>query len=190
MAATSSIKIVKSFAYEGGTKLWSNRYHFNTGEPPDSTHWSALATAIVTAEKAIYPSYVQIVEAVAYTAGSDLPLFSYSFSTNGTFAPGGTAVKSPGDCCKINVWTTAARTSKNHPVYLFSYWHGVMQDSSGSPDEIHATQRSAYHTYAQSWITGFSDGSTTFHRAGPNGASAVDFKAPVPDYIRHRDFPR
>lgn len=181
---------MKSFAYEGTTKLWSNRYHFTPGEPPDNTHWQTLANNIVAAEKLIYGGGITIVEAVAYSPGSDLPLFSYAYSTVGTWAAGGTAVRAPGDCCKVNAWLTTARSVKNHPIYLFSYWHGVHFDSSGSSDEVHPSQRSLYHNYAQAWVTGFSDGTSTFHRAGPNGASAIDYKAPVPDYIRHRDFPR
>lgn len=174
----------------GGTRTFSNRYHFNGGVPPDLTHWTALANAIIAAEKAIYSSRVSIVEATCYLAGSDLPLFTISYSTAGTFVPGSGGRISPGDCAKVGVWLTTARSTKNHPVFLFSYWHDVYSDTAATVDEIDPTQRSAYHTYMSSWVSGFSDGATTYVRAGPNGATGYDFKTPAPDYITHRDFPR
>jgi hypothetical protein len=42
-------------------------------------------------------------------------------------------------------------------------------------------------TYADHWVSGFSDGAHTLVRAGPNGATG--FSPIVDDYIRHRDFP-
>lgn len=176
--------------FMGTTRRWSNRYHFNGGVPPDLTHWTTFANAIVTAEKAILTARTTIVDATAYLAGSDLPLFTISYSTAGTKTVTGNEQHAPGDSAKVGVWLTTARSTKNHPVFLFSYWHDVLFDSSVSPDEVAPGQRSAYHTYQQSWVTGFSDGATTYVRAGPNGATGYDFKAPVPDYITHRDFPR
>jgi hypothetical protein len=183
------VKVVKNFAYRAGTREWSNRYHFTGGSPSDHTHWSTLFAAIVAAEKLIYGPEVTITECVAYEAGSDLPLFTDSFSQAGTFSPNADDVRMPGDCCYVGVYTTAARSAKNHPVYLFSYWHGVYGKETLAPDVVAPDQATQIRGYQTSWVAGFSDGAVTHVRAGPNGASATDFIVPAVPYIKHRDFP-
>lgn len=186
MAPTPSILIRKQLPRRGGTVLWSNRYHFNGGTPSDLAHWNALADAIVAAEKAIHPPAVQIVEAVYYGAGSDLPVGSKAYTTAGTASFGGNSV--PSDVAAVVRHATTARTSKNHPVYLFSYVHGIPCKISDA-DQVESTAKTALETYYGQWVgAGFSDGVNTYHRAGPNGATAVD--TVVKTYLSHRDFPR
>lgn len=184
MAATPSVKIVKSFSYRGETKLWSNRYHMNGGSVPDQSHFNTLADAIVTAEKAIYKSDVTIVSAVYYAAGSDLPVYSKSYSTAGTLVTTG-MYAGPGDAAALLRYSTAARTAKNHPVYLYNYYHRPMATTGTYGDSLDTTYVAAINTYAGSWMTGFSDGATTYVRAGPNGATATGHS--VNAYFRHRD---
>lgn len=187
MAATPSIKITKSFSYRGVAHRWSNRYHFNGGTPADSAHWTTLASAIITAEKVIYPSNVTIVAWTGYAAGSEVPVASGTSSTTGTLADGGNP-HAPGDAAILLRYSTTARTAKNHPIYLFNYFHGVIL-AAGGGDLALALQNTSIGTYAGSWITpGFSDGTNSYTRAGPNGASAVG--QIVEQYITHRDFPR
>lgn len=186
MSATPSVKILKSFAYRGGTRVWSNRYHFNGGTPSDLAHWYALFDAITTAEKAIFTSAVTIVEAVGYAAGSDLPVASksYSLACTGVFASHGAC---PGNDAALVRYSTTARSAKNHPIYLFNYFHNVGHTVAAAGDVLNAAQKTAMETYTALWLSGFTDGAITAVRAGPNGATATS--RTVSTYISHRDFP-
>jgi hypothetical protein len=181
------LKVTKSWTYRGTTRRYSNRYHFNGGTPADTAHWTTFSDAVVTAEKAVLSSSVQIVETTGYAAGSEVPVFTKTYSTNGTLSDGG-ASKAPGDAALLVRYATAARSSKNHPVYLFNYYHGICI-SAGGGDAILAVQGTAFSTYAGVWIgAGFSDGTTSYNRAGPNGATATGVL--VEPYLTHRDLPR
>jgi hypothetical protein len=185
MAATPSIKVIKQFTYRGQTKQFSNRYHFSGGTPANSTAWGNLLDDIIASEKTVFGSNVTIVGGIAYAAGSDLPLYNFTRSVAGTLSTG-SKTQGSGDSCILQRWSTAARTSKNHPVYLFSYWHGVWVANADPGDNLDTLQYNHAQGHANQWITGFTDGSTTYHRAGPNGAVATGyFTSP---YIHHRDF--
>jgi hypothetical protein len=188
MASTPSIRIVKSSAYKGGLRLFSNRYHFNGGTPADATHWHTLMDAVTAAEKAIYGSHITITEALGYAAGSDVPVATKTYSLAGTMTVGGTGVGAPLTDAVLGRWSTAARSTKNHPIYLFNYFHGAVVDNTVLGfDKVWATQVTAVSTYITAWITGFSDGSITAVRASPNGAAATG--SLVEEYVTHRDFP-
>jgi hypothetical protein len=185
MAATASIKVVKSFTYRGSAHLWSNRYHFDGGAPASSGAWLTLANAVTAAEKAIFGSPCTITQVVGYDAASDSPIYSNTYSLAGTLSLTGTE-QATGDSCALARFTTTQRTTKNHPVYLFNYWHSVVKATSGAGDDLLPAQKTAMLAYANAWIAGFSDGTVTHHRAGPNGAVAQ--AATIDSHLRHRDF--
>lgn len=186
MAATPSIKVDKTFAYRGVTRTWSNRYHFNGGTPADSAHWTTFSDAVVNAEKLTLASTSTIVKTTGYAAGSDVPVFTKTYSQVGTRSVG-TGTQAPGDCASLIRFSTTARTPKNHPVYLFNWYHDTWF-VAGSPDVLESSYKTILGTYATAWISGFSDGTNTYVRAGPNGATATG--QIVDNSIVHRDFPR
>jgi hypothetical protein len=189
----SSVVIRKQFAYRGSDRFFTNRYHFEGDVPPDAAHWDAFMDAIVLKEKAIYSSDVTIVEAIGYDAASATStnphgdaVYTKTYTTAGTFTPGGTDESLPGDCAALLRYSTPARSSKNHPVYLFNYFHDVYRGSA-SRDLVSTAQVTAYELYGTEWIAGFSDGTETHERCGPRGAVATSRLCDP--HVRHRDFP-
>ena len=184
--ARPSLKLVKTSNYKGNAAhAWSNRYHFNGGTPADATHWETFRANVVNAEKLIFTSGVHIIAAYGYAAGSDVPVFSWSGSVAGT---GSFASSQPvmDEVCALLRFGTTARTSKNHPVYLFNYFHAANANSADA-SKLAAAQKTAIEAYADAWIAGFSDGTNTLVRAGPNGATGTSRL--VDQYLRIHSFP-
>jgi hypothetical protein len=183
-----SIRVIKQSHYKGGLRNWSNRYHFTGGTPADNTHWTTLSDAIVTAEKAVLYSSTTIIETIGYAAGSDVPVFSKVYSTAGTQTAAAATFVPPLECCALVRWSTAASSTKNHPIYAFSYFHGKgFFDSNTWKETLEANAVTALGTYAASWQTGFSDGSITAKRATQGGHTVTGHI--VEEYLTHRDFP-
>jgi hypothetical protein len=188
-----SLVVIKEFTYRGGTRTFSNRYHFEGDLPSDDAAWIELADAVVTAEKPIYADDVTIVQALGYDAGSASSsnphgdsVFSKAYTTAGTGDFSTDGRRATGDSCVLLRYSTPARSSRNHPVYLFNYFHGAWQLTSVA-DSVSAVQISHVETYAEDWIDGFVCEGSPRERCGPRGAVATGRR--VDPFVRHRDFP-
>lgn len=173
-------------------RTYSNRYCFSGGTPSTGALWTVLSDAIVTAEKAVHTTEAsggsKILHTYGYAAGSRIPVFNHAYTTDGTLALTGYAPV-PGDVAGLIRWSTANVSSKNHPIYLFSYYHGVGNGGVFSlKDTLLASQAAAMATYGAAWVTGFSDGVTTYHRA--SGQGHVGTGVLVEPMLTHRDLPR
>jgi hypothetical protein len=188
-----SLVIVKQFTYRGATRTFSNRYHFEGALPSNPTQWVALADNVTDAEADCYPDSTEIIQAIGFDAGSATStnphgdaVWTKTYAVPGTFVPATGEREAPGDCVALVRYDTNARSTKNHPVYLFNYFHGAVIDNS-VVDLLSPTQRNKWGLYAGAWVTGFSDGSTNRERCGPRGAVSTGHL--VDQYVRHRDFP-
>jgi hypothetical protein len=147
---------------------------------------------VVTAEQAIYQATAaggcSIVATVGYAGGSEIPVYNKTYNLDGS---GGFTSWSPlpGDVAAVARYSTSDRSSKNHPIYCFNYYHSVAAVAgAGNQDELHAQQKSHITTYAADWIAGFSDGTVTHNRTRPDGNLCTgDFVLPL---VSHRDLPR
>lgn len=188
-----SLVIKKRFGYRGGTREFSNRYHFEGALPTDNAAWIAMADLVVAAEKLIYAGDVTIVEAIGYDSGSATStnphgdaVFTKTYTTAGTGTFDSSGPAAPGDCAAFVRYSTPARSTKNHPVYLSNYYHGVYSEAGGG-DNLLTAQLGAMETYQNHWINGFLADGSLRERCGPRGAVATG--GMVSPVIRHRDFP-
>lgn len=127
-------------------------------------------------------------QTVGYAGGSEIPVFSQTYTTDGSHAAFGTAVN-PGDVAALIRYSTADRSAKNHPIYCFNYYHAVCTSGGATTgDTFFATQKTLFQTYAGLWVSGFSDGAVNHIRSRPNGNACTG--SLVESLVTHRDLPR
>jgi hypothetical protein len=106
----------------------------------------------------------------------------------GTLTPDTGNAEQAGEVAALVRYATDARTTKNHPIYCFNYYHGTYAHTGeGDGDLLSAAQKTALEAYAAAWVAGYSDGTHTLVRCSPNGAVCRD--PIVEEYLTHRDFP-
>jgi hypothetical protein len=188
----ASVRIIKEFNYLGSVREFSNRYHIGTNMPQTGPQWDNLLTAIMSAEALMFTSFAnngaRVVKGVGIGPNSNLPVHELAFEHDGSLpATGLEAV--PGDCAALLRCTTPDRSVRNHPIYLFSYWHSVHRDAGAGADRIATSQLAALQAYSDKWLAGFSDGTTTYHRSRPNNGTLITGGV-VETFFTHRDLPR
>lgn len=162
------------------------RFHFSGGTPANDSAWAALSLALRNDLKAGISSGLSIVGALGYAAGSEVAVWSETTSVAGTLASGTPAT---GDSAVMVRWKTDQKSTKNHTIYLFNWFHGASWSGSGSSDTLLSAQKTVYDNFATKFASGgagYSDGSTAYHRCGPHGA--VGNVGTCDQYVRHRDF--
>jgi hypothetical protein len=179
-----SIKVTYTVPRRGGLATTSNRYFF-TGANLTSGQFTALVAALQAEYVLILPTDCTIIGYTQYDAGSEVPVASTSVSVAGTMSLTG-RTRMSSDSCAMARFSTSQRTSKNHPIYLFKYWHGTLVANGAAVDVIDPTQLTRYQSFASDIVAGFSDGSSTRHVTGPYGAVALG--GLVTQWVHHRDF--
>lgn len=167
----AGIKLTFSFSYQGNTKVWSQLWHFTGGSWQDQTHFNALSDALWNQVKTVTCSRVTLVSSTGYNPGSFLPVYTKSYSAAGTY----TDTSNPqahGEACMLWRFTTDQRSTKNHPIYLYKWFHGTQSDGSTSPDTLRAGIHSSAAPPIAAILAGLSDGTLTRIYAGPRGAVA------------------
>lgn len=182
----ASIKFVFTSPYEGGTKTWSTRFFVTGGDWQDQTHFNTFADAVQTDIRSATSTETTIVEAVGYNGGSFLPVYTRAYAHAGSVALVGPAF-APLECVYLLKFTTDARSTKNHPIYLYNYIHNAMIDSATTPETPRADMLAVWNTRCNELVAGYSDGTLTRKRCGPRGAVAQSGACET--YLTHRDFP-
>lgn len=189
MAPTPRIQARFSIPRRGGTQLWSTSYHLDN-DVPDLTTFEDLidwleGSGTYNQTSCFYPD-VELVGWDYYPPGIDVATFTRPSSLPGTLTPGAAELQSS-DSVSLARWSTTAKTSKNHPIYLFNYLHGVRWKNTMAADTVDSDQAIAQQGFLQQLVDGITVNGHTFKRAGPQGAVAQSVV--IDPYIRHRDFP-
>lgn len=182
----AGLKAVFSFSWRGGTKQWSQLYHWTQGSWQDNGHFNTLSDAWWNLIKGGIPARNTLVETIAYNPGSFLPVYTKAYGSAGTYTDTSNP-QATGEACMLWRMTTDQRTSKNHPIYLFKWFHGVQDDGASSPDLLRSGLLTTNQGNATSLMSGLSDGTLTRKYCGPFGAVAQ--AASVNAQLHIREFP-
>lgn len=166
------IKLTFSFSWRGAAKQWSQLYHFNGPTSwASQTQFNTASDALWNLVKQSLPARVTLVESTGYNAGSFLPVYTKVYGAAGTYTDTSNP-QAAGEMCMLWRFTTTQRSTKNHPIYLYKWWHGMQTDGMTSPDTLRSGLQSTAQSVVNAIVAGISDGTNTRIYCGPRGAVA------------------
>lgn len=180
------IRIRFTSPYKGGSKEWSNTWYLTGPAWASQTAFNTLADEYVANAKTWVSSNSEIIEAIGTNGGSFLPVFIKTYAQPGILT-GFTNGHMPLEAAVLVKGTTDARSTKNHPIYIFKYIHGAIHNDPNAAETPTTGQKSAIQGSANEFVAGVTDGTNLRKWAGPRGA--VVQSALVETYVTHRDFP-
>lgn len=176
MPDTPSLVIAKSFSYRGAPETWTNKYHFSGTTPANQAGWLTLLRAVWDVERSFLGNDVTLVGGTGYAAGNEAAVAMFDVNNIGgtTATNKGLANVSsqaiPGDVAVWMRWATDKRNSKNKPIYLRKYFHGVPLNQSDG-DAVESAIRAVMITANAKLFDGTLPGG--FKVCGPQGAVAL-----------------
>ncbi len=183
-----SIKVLYDTPYRGGTQRWSTRLHFSGNLNPSNAEFEALYQNLDNYLPYLVSSRSSLKGFVAYHPGSEVPVHTFDETVTGLLTTAATDRVCPGDCAALIRYSTAARTTKNHPIYLFNYFHDVWHKENQADNVCDEWKSVAALFAAHLTNGGWTDGSNELYRSGPYGATANGYY--IEPLVTHRDFPR
>lgn len=182
----AGLKTEYTFSWRGNTKTFSQLWHFTQGSWQDQTHFNAASDALWNLIKQNTCARVTLASTVGYNPGSFLPVFSKSYGAAGTYTDTSNP-QAQGEACMLWRFTTTQRTTKNHPIYLYKWFHGTQTDGATSPDTLRTGIASTAASVITALLSGISDGTLTRMYCGPFGAVAQ--AGTVNPKLHIREFP-
>lgn len=185
MAATPSLKFSFQTPYKGGTKQWSTKFHFIGGIPADTAAWSAFVTDVWGQLYPYLRDDQKFVLANGYLDDSSPAVFTEIEDAFGTSTDSGLE-KQTAYVATLLAWSTDAHNARGGPIFLHNYLHGAITQSTDS-DEVPSDQLTGLTAFAHRWSdagTGFSDGTNTYKRAGPEGVAGL--VGTCREFVSHR----
>lgn len=186
-ATQVSVKVSKETAYKGGVKTWSNRYYFNVNVDMTEAVFEALATWIKGREVNFLTTRTTFTSAIGYDPGSEIPVWSETLTGTGAATISGSESLATLEVCALHRYSTTQRTSKNHPIYLFKYYHDQILGTGSDREAMVSGRNTTQQTNAQDFVDGVDIGGTTYKVCGRYGA--VGQSVTVEPMFTHRDFP-
>lgn len=182
-----SIRVDYQTAYKGGIRQWSNRFFLSSSVAMTGSVFDTLSDWLTNIMVSGITARTTIVGTVGYDAGSDVPTNSKTYSLSGSNTVTGGETLATLEVAALWRFATDARTSKNHPIYLFKYVHDQILGTSSDREAMVSGRRTTQESLAGDLVTGDTVGGTLYQLCGPFGAVALS--SSVGQFFTHRDFP-